>query len=379
MSEITNINTEASDSPVSIKTVLRLDDVRKSFGNTQVLRGISFDIHQHEVVALLGPSGSGKSTLMKCVNLLEQVDDGQIWLGNTDITDPRADQDKIRARIGVVFQQFNLFPHMSVLRNVTLAAIKVHHWSKDRAETRAMELLERIGMRDKASAYPDQLSGGQQQRVAIARSLVNEPEVLLLDEPLGALDLKLRKEMQLELKSMQQRLGITFIFVTHDQEEALTMSDTIVVMKDGTIQQIGDPKTIYDEPANAFVADFIGESNLLRGTMIHDELVEFAGTEFPCVDFGFGENTPVDVVVRPEDIMLVGEDVGQMVGTIKSVLFKGVHYEMMIDTGAYTFKVHSTTMQPQGSRVGLNIVPFNIHIMKRLEDTTPAAEVDAEC
>ena len=379
MSEMTNITTEASDSPVSNKTVLRLDDVRKSFGNTQVLRGISFDIHQHEVVALLGPSGSGKSTLMKCVNLLEQVDDGQIWLGNTDITDPRADQDKIRARIGVVFQQFNLFPHMSVLRNVTLAAIKVHHWSKDRAETRAMELLERIGMRDKASAYPDQLSGGQQQRVAIARSLVNEPEVLLLDEPLGALDLKLRKEMQLELKSMQQRLGITFIFVTHDQEEALTMSDTIVVMKDGTIQQIGDPKTIYDEPANAFVADFIGESNLLRGTMIHDELVEFAGTEFPCVDFGFGENTPVDVVVRPEDIMLVGEDVGQMVGTIKSVLFKGVHYEMMIDTGAYTFKVHSTTMQPQGSRVGLNIVPFNIHIMKRLEDTTPAAEVDAKC
>lgn len=379
MSEMTNITTEASDSPVSNKTVLRLDDVRKSFGNTQVLRGISFDIHQHEVVALLGHSGSGKSTLMKCVNLLEQVDDGQIWLGNTDITDPRADQDKIRARIGVVFQQFNLFPHMSVLRNVTLAAIKVHHWSKDRAETRAMELLERIGMRDKASAYPDQLSGGQQQRVAIARSLVNEPEVLLLDEPLGALDLKLRKEMQLELKAMQQRLGITFIFVTHDQEEALTMSDTIVVMKDGTIQQIGDPKTIYDEPANAFVADFIGESNLLRGTMIHDELVEFAGTEFPCVDFGFGENTPVDVVVRPEDIMLVGEDVGQMVGTIKSVLFKGVHYEMMIDTGAYTFKVHSTTMQPQGSRVGLNIVPFNIHIMKRLEDTTPAAEVDAEC
>lgn len=173
---------------MSNKTVLRLDDVRKSFGNTQVLRGISFDIHQHEVVALLGPSGSGKSTLMKCVNLLEQVDDGQIWLGNTDITDPRADQDKIRARIGVVFQQFNLFPHMSVLRNVTLAAIKVHHWSKDRAETRAMELLERIGMRDKASAYPDQLSGGQQQRVAIARALMTDPELLLLDEITSALD-----------------------------------------------------------------------------------------------------------------------------------------------------------------------------------------------
>ena len=204
--------------------------------------------------------------------------------------------------------------------------------------------------------------------MAIARSLVNEPEVLLLDEPLGALDLKLRKEMQLELKSMQQRLGITFIYVTHDQEEALTMSDTIVVMKDGTIQQIGDPKTIYDEPANAFVADFIGESNILRGTMVKDELVNFAGANFPCVDSGFGENAPVDVVIRPEDIMLVGEDVGQIVGTIKSVLFKGVHYEMMIDAGEYTFKVHSTSMQPQGSKVGVNIVPFNIHIMKPMEE-----------
>ena len=204
--------------------------------------------------------------------------------------------------------------------------------------------------------------------MAIARSLVNEPEVLLLDEPLGALDLKLRKDMQLELKSMQQRLGITFIYVTHDQEEALTMSDTIVVMKDGTIQQIGDPKSIYDEPANAFVADFIGESNILRGVMVKDELVHFAGADFPCVDFGFGENAPVDVVIRPEDIMLVGEDVGQIVGTIRSVLFKGVHYEMMIDVGEYTFKVHSTSMQPQGSKVGVNIVPFNIHIMKPMQE-----------
>ena len=225
MSEMTNITTEASDSPVSNKTVLRLDDVRKSFGNTQVLRGISFDIHQHEVVALLGPSGSGKSTLMKCVNLLEQVDDGQIWLGNTDITDPRADQDKIRARIGVVFQQFNLFPHMSVLRNVTLAAIKVHHWSKDRAETRAMELLERIGMRDKASAYPDQLSGGQQQRVAIARALMTDPELLLLDEITSALDPMLVGEvlnMVAELKAQGTTDNIQpFIFRFHDGDVAL--------------------------------------------------------------------------------------------------------------------------------------------------------------
>ena len=194
----------------------------------------------------------------------------------------------------------------------------------------------------------------------------------MLAEPLGALDLKLRKEMQLELKSMQQRLGITFLYVTHDQEEALTMSDTIVVMRDGKILQIGDPKHIYDEPANAFVADFIGESNILRGTMVRDELVRFAGRDFPCVDYGFGENVPVDVVVRPEDVMLVGEDVGQIVGTIRSVLFKGVHYEMMIDCGETTFKVHSTTMQPQGSRVGLSIVPFNIHIMK------PMAEAQAK-
>ena len=235
MSEMTNITTEASDSPVSNKTVLRLDDVRKSFGNTQVLRGISFDIHQHEVVALLGPSGSGKSTLMKCVNLLEQVDDGQIWLGNTDITDPRADQDKIRARIGVVFQQFNLFPHMSVLRNVTLAAIKVHHWSKDRAETRAMELLERIGMRDKASAYPDQLSGGQQQRVAIARALVGKPAILLADEPTGALDVNSGKEV-LKLFENLNQMGNTIVMITHDLNVA-KHAGRVVRIVDGEIYE----------------------------------------------------------------------------------------------------------------------------------------------
>ena len=321
--------------------LIDLVGISKEFDGVQVLKNINLYIRKKEFITLLGPSGCGKTTTLRIIGGFETPSEGQVLFGGQDISA----LPPYKRRVNTVFQKYALFPHLNVYEK----------------------------------RHVDALSGGQQQRVAIARSLVNEPEVLLLDEPLGALDLKLRKEMQLELKSMQQRLGITFIFVTHDQEEALTMSDTIVVMKDGTIQQIGDPKTIYDEPANAFVADFIGESNLLRGTMIHDELVEFAGTEFPCVDFGFGENTPVDVVVRPEDIMLVGEDVGQMVGTIKSVLFKGVHYEMMIDTGAYTFKVHSTTMQPQGSRVGLNIVPFNIHIMKRLEDTTPAAEVDAEC
>ena len=356
------------------ESILQLRQIRKSFDNTEVLKGIDLEAGQGEFITLLGASGCGKTTTLRIIAGLELPDAGQVILEGQDITN----REPNKRDVNTVFQNYALFPHMNVSDNVGYG-LKIRKVPKAEIAERVEQALRLVQLEGYGKRMPDQLSGGQKQRIAIARAVINEPKVLLLDEPLGALDLKLRRQMQLELKSMQQRLGITFIFVTHDQEEALTMSDTIVVMKDGTIQQIGDPKTIYDEPANAFVADFIGESNLLRGTMIHDELVEFAGTEFPCVDFGFGENTPVDVVVRPEDIMLVGEDVGQMVGTIKSVLFKGVHYEMMIDTGAYTFKVHSTTMQPQGSRVGLNIVPFNIHIMKRLEDTTPAAEVDAEC
>ena len=240
----------------------------------------------------------------------------------------------------------------------------------------------------------DALSGGQQQRIAIARALVNEPEVLLLDEPLGALDLKLRKEMQLELKAMQQQLGITFIYVTHDQEEALTMSDTIAVMNGGRIQQIGDPKGIYDEPKNAFVADFIGESNIVDGAMLEDDLVRFCGTDFQCVDEGFGTNEPVDVVIRPEDIMIVGEDVGMLAGTVESVIFKGVHYEMMIrgespkslipapgeaqGAEGRVWKVHSTTMQPVGTRVGMTIVPYNIHIMRKARTADAEAVGEAE-
>ena len=229
-------------------------------------------------------------------------------------------------------------------------------------------MLELVNLQGYGKRSVDSLSGGQQQRIAIARALVNEPEVLLLDEPLGALDLKLRKEMQLELKSMQQRLGITFLYVTHDQEEALTMSDTIVVMRGGRILQIGTPKGIYDEPKNAFVANFIGESNIVPGTMLKDELVEFCGAKFACVDEGFGENAKVDVVIRPEDILLVGEDVGQLSGVVRSVLFKGVHYEMMIEAGGNLWKVHSTTMEPEGSRIGLSVVPFNIHIMHPMQE-----------
>ena len=246
--------------------------------------------------------------------------------------------------------------------------VKTRAQKKEEIRRRVDRMLKLVKMEGYENRSINQLSGGQQQRIAIARALVNEPEVLLLDEPLGALDLKLRKEMQVELKSMQQQLGITFIYVTHDQEEALTMSDTVVVMNHGCIQQIGDPKRIYDEPKNAFVADFIGESNIIPGVMVRDELVNMLGQDFPCVDEGFALNEPVDVVVRPEDVMVVGEDVGQMCGEVASVLFKGVHYEMMIRTEQYIFKVHSTTMQPVGTRVGLTIVPFNIHIMHKMKE-----------
>ncbi|MBQ7305696.1 MAG: ABC transporter ATP-binding protein, partial [Clostridia bacterium] len=334
----------------------------KEYDGVKVLKDINLYIRKKEFVTLLGPSGCGKTTTLRIIGGFETPTSGELLFEGKEISHI----PPYKRRVNTVFQKYALFPHLNVHDNIAFG-LKLKKMSKKEIDTKVDAMLDLVNLQGYGKRHVDALSGGQQQRVAIARSLVNEPEVLLLDEPLGALDLKLRKEMQLELKNMQQRLGITFLYVTHDQEEALTMSDTIVVMRDGNILQIGDPKRIYDEPANAFVADFIGESNILKGTMLRDELVEFAGGRFPCVDFGFGENAPVDVVIRPEDIMLVGEDVGQLVGTIQSVLFKGVHYEMMIDCGEYTFKVHSTSMQPQGSRVGLNIVPFNMHIMKPME------------
>ena len=343
--------------------LIDLIGISKEYDGVKVLKDIDLYIRKKEFLTLLGPSGCGKTPTLRIIGGFETPSSGSLLFEGQEISD----LPPYKRRVNTVFQKYALFPHLNVYDNIAFG-LKLKKMPKKMIDEKVEQMLELVNLKGYAKRHVEALSGGQQQRVAIARSLVNEPEVLLLDEPLGALDLKLRKDMQLELKSMQQRLGITFIYVTHDQEEALTMSDTIVVMKDGTIQQIGDPKTIYDEPANAFVADFIGESNILRGTMIKDELVEFAGAAFPCVDSGFGENAPVDVVIRPEDIMLVGEDVGQIVGTVKSVLFKGVHYEMMIDTGAYTFKVHSTSMQPQGSKVGVNIVPFNIHIMKPMQE-----------
>ena len=350
--------------------LIELKDISKSFGDTEVLHHINLYIRKCEFVTLLGPSGCGKTTLLRLLGGFETPTSGQIFFDGADV----ANLPPYKRRINTVFQKYALFSHLNVFDNIAFGlnlkapeafGVKTRAQKKEEIRRRVDRMLKLVKMEGYENRSINQLSGGQQQRIAIARALVNEPEVLLLDEPLGALDLKLRKEMQVELKSMQQQLGITFIYVTHDQEEALTMSDTVAVMNGGRIQQIGDPKRIYDEPKNAFVADFIGESNILSGVMLEYNLVEMLGTQFQCVDEGFGKNEPVDVVVRPEDVMIVGEDVGMLTGTVESVLFKGVHYEMIIDTGSMKWKVHSTGMQPVGSRVGLTIVPFNIHIMRK--------------
>ena len=347
--------------------MIHLENISKEYDGATVLSDINLYILKNEFLTLLGPSGCGKTTTLRLIGGFEYPTTGRVIYEGKDITDV----PPYKRRVNTVFQKYALFPHLNVRDNIAFG-LKIKKMSRGEIDRRVDKMLSLVNLAGYGKRSVDSLSGGQQQRIAIARARVNEPDVLLLDEPLGALDLKLRKEMQLELKSMQQQLGITFIYVTHDQEEALTMSDTIVVMNSGRILQIGPPKTIYDEPKNAFVARFIGESNIIRGTMVHDELVSFSGVDFPCVDAGFGENVPVDVVIRPEDIVIVGEDIGQLTGTVTSVLFKGVHYEMMIDAGDFTWKVHSTTMQPAGSRVGLAIVPFNIHIMRPMkEDVAP--------
>ena len=347
--------------------MIHLENISKEYDGATVLSDINLYILKNEFLTLLGPSGCGKTTTLRLIGGFEYPTTGRVIYEDKDITDV----PPYKRRVNTVFQKYALFPHLNVRDNIAFG-LKIKKMCRGEIDRRVDKMLSLVNLAGYGKRSVDSLSGGQQQRIAIARALVNEPDVLLLDEPLGALDLKLRKEMQLELKSMQQQLGITFIYVTHDQEEARTMSDTIVVMNSGRILQIGPPKTIYDEPKNAFVARFIGESNIIRGTMVHDELVSFSGVDFPCVDSGFGENVPVDVVIRPEDIVIVGEDIGQLTGTVTSVLFKGVHYEMMIDAGDFTWKVHSTTMQPAGSRVGLAIVPFNIHIMRPMkEDVAP--------
>ena len=325
-----------------------------------MLRGISLDIKSREFVTLLGPSGCGKTTTLRIIGGFEQPDSGDVQFEGRRLNDV----PPYRREINTVFQRYALFPHLNVAENIAFGLhIKKMNPAEIKLKTR--EMLSLVGLSGFEARDVTSLSGGQQQRVAIARALVCEPRVLLLDEPLGALDLKLRKDMQIELKRIQQRTGITFIYVTHDQEEALTMSDRIVVMNHGVIQQVGSPTDIYNEPENAFVADFIGESNIIDGVMLEDRKVEFCDREFECVDSGFGHNTPVDVVIRPEDLRLVYAGDGLLQGVVESIVFKGVHYEMMVRTEHFTFTVHSTMAEPVGKTVGLTVIPFDIHIMHR--------------
>lgn len=347
--------------------LITINQVQKYYGDNHVLKGVDLDIDMGQVISIIGRSGSGKSTLLRCINGLEGYQDGSIKLGGMTITDRDSQAREISRSVGMVFQSFNLFPHMTALENVMLAPRRVLKKSAAECRELAQQMLEKVGLGDRLDYYPSSLSGGQQQRVAIARALANEPKVLLLDEPLSALDLKLRKDMQSELKKIQQAIGITFIFVTHDQEEALSMSDTVVVMDKGEIQQIGSPIDIYNEPKNAFVADFIGESNILDGTMIDDYLVEVAGQRFKSLDSGFGRMAPVDVVIRPEDIDIVptGSAAAHINGEVTSVTFKGVHYEIIVDVDGFKWMIQTTDSAAVGDRIGLALTPDDIHVMAK--------------
>ena len=335
-------------------------NITKEFGGVAVVKNIDFWVKKNQFLTILGPSGCGKTTTLRMIAGFEMPTSGRLFFEGVDITD----MPPYLRPINTVFQKYALFPHMNVYENIAFG-LRIKKTSEKEIAVKVAKMLELVNLTGFEKRSVHSLSGGQQQRIAIARALVNEPKVLLLDEPLGALDLKLRKEMQIELKNMQRELGITFIYVTHDQEEALTMSDKIMIMNQGEIQQIGSPIDIYNEPENAFVADFIGESNIFNGLMVRDYSVEFAGRLFECVDKGFGENVNVDVVVRPEDVRLVTEEEGVLSGVVKSVVFKGVHYEMVIKTMEEAWLVHSTSMVAEGNRVGIMIFPDDIHIMNK--------------
>ncbi len=340
--------------------IIDLVNITKKYEDNLVLDNINMYIRKNEFLTLLGPSGCGKTTLLRIIGGFEEATDGEVFFEGENI----ASLPPYKRKINTVFQKYALFPHINVEENIAFG-LNIKKLDKDVIKAKVKEMLTLVNLEGFEKRSVDSLSGGQQQRIAIARALVNEPEVLLLDEPLGALDLKLRKGMQLELKRIQQKVGITFIFVTHDQEEALTMSDTIAVMEGGKIQQIGTPIDIYNEPKNAFVADFIGESNILHGTMLDDYVVKFHSRVFECVDFGFEKDESIDVVVRPEDIDVVSKNNGHIQGVVESVTFKGVHYEMLIRTEEFLWTVHSTTMSPVGEEVGMCITPSEIHIMRR--------------
>ena len=354
--------------------LIELFGVSKTYEGDIALHDINLYIKDGEFLTLLGPSGCGKTTMLRIIAGFVMPSGGRVLIDGQDMHDI----PPYKRKVNTVFQKYALFPHLNVFDNVAFG-LKLKKMPKAEIEERVNNLLAMVNLAGYGKRWVEQLSGGQQQRVAIARALVNEPEVLLLDEPLGALDLQLRKDMQVELKRMQQRLGITFIYVTHDQEEALTMSDTIVVMRAGVIQQIGTPQDIYNEPKNAFVADFIGESNILPGRMLGDYKVSFNNREFACVDAGFGENVPVEVVVRPEDVDIVPPEQSAMRGVVKSVLFMGVHYEIRVLVDEFEWMVHTTDLVDVGEQVGVEIVPDAIHIMKPssyLAENTP--EEDAE-
>ena len=352
--------------------LVNLVNISKSFDNQMVLDDLNLYIRENEFLTLLGPSGCGKTTTLRILGGFETPDKGQVIFEGRDITNLPPN----KRNLNTVFQKYALFPHMTIAENIAFG-LKISGKSKSYINDKIKYALKLVNLDGFENRMPDSLSGGQQQRIAIARAIVNEPKLLLLDEPLGALDLKLRQDMQYELIRLKNELGITFIYVTHDQEEALTMSDTIVVMNQGYIQQIGTPEDIYNEPQNAFVADFIGDSNILPATMVEDKVVKMLGAVWKCVDVGFGRNKPVDAVIRPEDIDLVKPGEGVIDGVVTNLIFKGVHYEMEVLANNYELLVHSTDLFPVGTEVGIQVDPFDIQIMKKPEsedEEAPALE-----
>lgn len=352
------------------KKLIDLIDITKTYGSNVVLDDLNLYIKENEFLTLLGPSGCGKTTTLRLIGGFESPDKGKVIFDGKDITKLPPNE----RQLNTVFQKYALFSHMTIAQNIAFG-LKIKNKSNKYIKDKIEYALKLVNLQGYENRHPDSLSGGQQQRIAIARAIVNEPKVLLLDEPLGALDLKLRQDMQYELIRLKNELGITFVYVTHDQEEALTMSDTIVVMNQGYIQQVGTPEDIYNEPKNAFVADFIGESNIIDAVFVEDKVVNILGAKFPCVDVGFGHNVPVDVVIRPEDIDLVAPEEGIITGVVTSLIFKGVHYEMDVEANGHEWLVHSTDLCPVGTKVGIKVDPFDIQIMNKPESEDEEAVI----
>lgn len=355
-------------------TLISLQNISVEFDGEKILNGINLDINDKEFVTLLGPSGCGKTTTLRIIGGFIDPDQGDVFFDGTRLNGV----PPYKRHVNTVFQRYALFPHLNVYENIEFGLKISKKLSESERKALVKEMLALVNLKGYELRNVTQLSGGQQQRVAIARALVNHPRVLLLDEPLGALDLKLRKDMQIELKRIQQRLNITFIYVTHDQEEALTMSDRVIVMKDGNILQIGSPTDIYNEPANAFVADFIGESNILDGIMHKDYLVEFAGKTLECVDFGFAEKESVDVVIRPEDWKITAPPQGQFSAVVDSIIFKGVHWEIIAKNEQLSFMIHTTQKYEIGTSIGMSVVPEDIHIMHKMPEEEDLGQEGAQ-